>query len=92
LIEDLNFLDFVFVEFDFGFKMGIFFSELFHFLDDFLNFDSVLFGGNLIVDFFDLFLNVFDLFIDFFVRVFLILEFLFELELCVKEFLIELDA
>ncbi len=67
------------VEFDFGFKMGIFFSELFHFLDDFLNFDSVLFGGNLIVDFFDLFLNVFDLFIDFFVIVFLNLEFFFEL-------------
>lgn len=80
------------VEFDFGFKMGIFFSELFHFLDDFLNFNSVLFCGNLIVDFFDLFLNFLDLFVDFFVIVFLDLEFFFELELCVKELLIEFDA
>lgn len=72
--------------------MGIFFPELFHFLDDFLNFNSVLFGGNLIVDFFDLFLNDFDLFVDFFVIVFLDLDFFFELELCVKEFLIEFNA
>ena len=92
LVEDFYFFDFVLIEFDFGFEMDIFFPELFHFLDDFFNFNSVFFGGNFIVDFFDLSLNFLDLFVDLFDIVFLDLEFFFELELCVEELFIDLDA
>lgn len=69
----------MFIEFYFSLEMGVFFPELFHFFDDFLNFDSVLFGGDFIIDFLDLLLYVFNFFAGILEIVFLHLQFLLEL-------------
>ncbi len=79
LVEDLNFLDFVLVKFDLSLKMGIFFPQLFHIFDDFFDFDSILFGGNLIINFFNLHFNFVYFLIVIFERVLLNLEFFLEL-------------
>ena len=79
LVEDLYFLNFVLVEFDFGLEMGIFLSELFHIFNDFFDFDSVLFGGDLVVDFLDLPLDVLDFLADLFEIALLDLQFFLKL-------------
>ncbi len=69
----------MFVEFNFRLEMGILFSKLLHILDDFLDFNSVLFGGDFIVYFLDLLLDVLDFLADLFEIVLLDLQFFLEL-------------
>ncbi len=79
LVEDLNFLDFVLVQFDFSLKMGILFPQLFHIFNDFFDFDSILFFCNLIINFCNLTFNFLNFLVVIFERTLLDLEFFLEL-------------